>query len=76
VGKPLSGVSSWRLFAFMDGDPDGVHDESRTVTDWQLGDVLRWCQTRGYDHVYFCRVDERVTFEKRPVAGDVVHHFG
>jgi hypothetical protein len=72
----MSGVSTWRLFAFMDGDEAGIHDETRTLSDWQLGDVLRWCQQRGYDHVYFCRVDERVTFEKRPAPVDVRHHFG
>jgi hypothetical protein len=72
----MSSVSTWRLFAFMDGDPDGVHDETRTVADWQLAEVLRWCQTRGYDHVYFCRADEPAVFEKRPAPVDVRHHSG
>jgi hypothetical protein len=76
MGETVSSVASWRLFAFMDGDPDGVHDETRILADWQLGDVLRWCQMRGYDHVYFCRADDPVAFEKRPAPESIRHHFG
>jgi len=62
-------VPLWRLFAFMDDDEDGEQDESRTVSDWQVPDVLRWCVTRGYDHIYFRRVaGETVLFERAAPA--------
>lgn len=70
----MAAVAVWRLFAFMDGDEDGVHDESRMVAEWQLDDVLRWCRTRGYDHVYLTRLPETARFEKRPAPAGITHH--
>lgn len=64
----------WRLFAFMDGEDD-TSDERRILADWQLQDAVRWCQTRGYDHIYLSRSGEVSRFEKkRPPAG--VTHSG
>lgn len=71
----MSDVPVWRFFAYMDKDPEGDLDESRTLNDWQLADVLRWAQTRGYDNIYFARTDKTTTFQ-RPGPVGVVHHFG
>lgn len=70
----MSDVSVWRLFAFMDSDQDGERDESRRLAEWQLQDALRHCVTRGYDHVYLCRVPGEVARWTVAAPGPVSHH--
>lgn len=70
----MSDVSMWRLLAFMGGDPDGEQDESRTVAEWQLPDVLRWCTSRGYDNIYLCRSPGEKTRFERAEPVPVRHH--
>ena len=60
----------------MDDDEHGNLDEGRTINEWQLQDVLRWCVTRGFDHIYFCRTSGRVRFERAQSPEGVVHHYG
>jgi hypothetical protein len=67
----MSDVSVWRFFAYMDGDEDHRNDERRTISDWQVLDVIRWATTRGYDHIYLSRAGTS-RFEKAPSSG-VVH---
>ena len=76
LGADVSGVSEWRLLAYMDGDDGGKLDESRTLAEWQLQDVLRWCVTRGFDNIYLCRTDGRVQFDRAPSPEGVVHTYG
>ena len=71
---PVSVVPVWRLFAFMDDD-HGERDERRLLAEWQVADALRWCVTRGYDHIYLCRSSEAVTFE-RVASPPQVRHSG
>lgn len=70
----MSDVSTWRLFAYMDDDEDGSEDESRNLADWQLQELLRWCATRGYDHIYFRRVPDETTRFSRGSPVPVRHH--
>jgi hypothetical protein len=71
----MSDVPVWCLFAFMDGDEEGRNDERRVVADWQVQDVVRWCTTRGYDHIYLSRDPMgRRCFEKQPTPDGVKHH--
>ena len=70
---PVSVVPVWRLFAFMDADDDGVRDERRLLAEWQLNDALRWCVTRGYDHIYLSRSSEAVNFERNTSPPQVRH---
>ena len=70
----MSDVPVWRLFAYMDDDEDGERDETRTVTDWQLEDVLRWCRFRGYDHVYLRRIPAESVRFQRGAPVPVRHH--
>lgn len=71
----MSSVSTWRLFAFMDDDPDGLQDESRLLADWQVEDALRWCRTRGFDHIYLARDPQaRAQFARADPVPGVTHH--
>ena len=70
----MSGVSTWRLFAFFDND-EGDSDETRVLAEWQIQDALRWCVTRGYDSIYLRRIEQESTFEKAdPVVEWVTHY--
>ena len=70
----MSDVPVWRLFAYMDDDEDGEQDESRRLADWQVQDVVRWCTTRGFDHIYLCRVPgETRRFQRAPTPTGVTH---
>ena len=71
----MSAVPVWRLFAYMN-DNDGDTDEHRVVPEWRLEDTLRWCVTRGYDHIYLCRDSDTAVFERKPPSGLVVHSGG
>ena len=70
----VSEVSTWRLFAFMDGDT-GRLDESRILAEWQLQDALRWCAARGFDHVYFSRTPDRTRFSRAPAPEGIDHSY-
>ena len=70
----MAEVSTWSLFAYMDGDA-GHNDEHRLLTEWQLQDALRWCVTRGFDNIYLARLEEPAQFVKAdPVPGITHHH--
>ena len=74
LGANVSDVPTWHLYAYMNGDTEGVQDETRNLADWQLSDALRWCTSRGYDHIYLYRDEsETVRFHKAPPV-PVVHH--
>ena len=61
-------VPMWRMFAYMDNDPDREMDEYRTFPEWQLQDKIRWATTRGYDNIYLDRAGE-TEFKRSPSTG-------
>lgn len=67
-------VAVWRVFAYMDGDDTGEHDETRNVADWQLPHVLDWCTRRGYDHVYITKLNATTRFRKRRIPAELLRH--
>lgn len=71
----MSDTSVWSVFAYMTGDAEGVNDEHRRISEWQIQDVVRWCVHRGYDNVYLSRDPVAKTrFQKRSVPPQVRHH--
>lgn len=64
----------WSLFAYMDDDEAGATDERRRLAEWQLQDALRWCVTRGYDHVYLRRDPVEKSHFRRGGSVPVSHH--
>lgn len=68
----MTSVSLWRLFAYMDDDDSC--DERRVLADWQIGDVVRWCMTRGYDHIYLSRDPSETTRWERIADPEEIRH--
>ena len=70
----MTAVSVWHVFAYMDDDNEGRQDERRSVPDWQLEDVLRWCRFRGFDHIYLRRESLETARYQRAAPAPVRHH--
>lgn len=74
----MTEVPIWNVLAYMTVEDELMTDERRSVPEWRLEEVLRWCRTRGYDNIILHRTDDVAQFRHAPSIPDTLikHRMG